>query len=457
MQISNTALLALLALAAAAPIDTEPKNKRAIQYVTQVDTVQIGLAQYTALHPALAAAAPVAAAAAPSPVAPAPAAPAAAAVTTAPAAAALTGSGSLFSKLIGDLGRYFGKSSAAAAPTAAAPAASSPAAPAAAAPATSSIHYAPAAPTGGANGYGYIPQPSISIPQVSSLNLPQPSGSSIGAAPANGDSLAEYYSLQSKGIAYSPYRKQGGCKSASEVAADIKLLLSYDIIRLYATDCSGIPNVLAAMGPSQQLFLGVVNIDQGLILGDLGTISSAVQATSRGWSAVHTIAIGNELVNSGQQTPSAIISAVNYARSWLQSNASGYKGYVVSVDTLVAVLGNPSLCDASDYLAVNSHPFWDGGVQPGNSGPWLQQQIQALQSKCNNGKQILITETGWPTEGQSFQSCVPSVSNQVAAIKSIVQLLASQVLMFTTYNDYWKDPGPYGVEQHWGIYGDPSA
>ena len=129
----------------------------------------------------------------------------------------------------------------------------------------------------------------------------------------------------------------------------------------------------------------------------------------------------------------------------------------MTVDTLVAVVANPALCDVSDYLAVNSHPYWDGGVQPSNSGPWLQNQISNLKNACGNSKSILITETGWPTEGSNYGQCQPSVSNQLAAIKSINSVLADQVFMFTTFNDYWKDGGAYGVEKYWGIYGDPNA
>lgn len=260
-----------------------------------------------------------------------------------------------------------------------------------------------------------------------------------------------------KGISYSPYTKSGACKTAAEVKSDIAELSPFSIIRLYSVDCSGIQNVLAAMSSSQKLFLGVWPIDLSSVQSDLQSAKQQVQTSSRGWSAVHTIAIGNEQVNSGQGTVQQVSTGVQTARTWLKQNAPSYNGYVVTVDTLVAVVANPALCDVSDYLAVNSHPYWDGGVQPSNSGPWLQNQISNLKNACGNSKSILITETGWPTEGSNYGQCQPSVSNQLAAIKSINSVLADQVFMFTTFNDYWKDGGAYGVEKYWGIYGDPNA
>lgn len=259
-----------------------------------------------------------------------------------------------------------------------------------------------------------------------------------------------------KGITYSPYTKSGSCKTASEVKSDIAKLSSFSLIRLYSTDCDGIENILASMTSSQELFLGIYEIDTNTITSGLETIKSAVESSSRGWSAVHTISIGNERVNDGKSTVSDLETAINTAKTWLSANASQYSGYVVTVDTLVATVNNPGLCKISDYLAVNAHPYWDGGVVPSNSGSWLSQQISNLESACGSSD-ILITETGWPTQGDTYGSCVPSIPNQLAAIKSIMSKFSDQVFMFTMYNDYWKDPGSSNVEQHWGIFGNPSA
>lgn len=292
-------------------------------------------------------------------------------------------------------------------------------------------------------------------------NLPgfdsSPSSSPMEASYSGSRSANVRAASSAKGISYSPYTKSGSCKSASEVSSDIAELSPFSLIRLYSVDCDGIQNVLAAMSSSQQLFLGVWPIDLSSVQTDLQTAKQQVESSSRGWSAVHTIAIGNEQVNSGQGTASGVAQGVSTARSWLKQNAPDFSGYVVTVDTLVAVVAHPELCDVSDYLAVNSHPYWDGGVQPSDSGPWLQNQISNLRGACGNSKKIIITETGWPTEGSAYGQCQPSVSNQLAAIKSINSVLANQVFMFTTFNDYWKDGGAYGVEKYWGIYGDPSA
>jgi exo-beta-1,3-glucanase (GH17 family) len=61
-----------------------------------------------------------------------------------------------------------------------------------------------------------------------------------------------------------------------------------------------------------------------------------------------------------------VTSAISRARSLL--NGAGYKGKIVTVDTLVASRAFPALCKASDYCAVNCHPFFDGGVGANAAG-----------------------------------------------------------------------------------------
>ncbi|WPK23748.1 hypothetical protein PUMCH_000994 [Australozyma saopauloensis] len=282
-----------------------------------------------------------------------------------------------------------------------------------------------------------------------------PSGSKPSPGSNGQVSQIVSYAEGGAGITYSPYTKSGQCKSANEVASDIQKLLAFGIIRLYSVDCSGIQNVISAMSSGQKLFLGVWDINN--INSDLPSMAQQVLSGKRGWSAVHTVAIGNEVVNSGRGSASQVANAVNAAKSWFQANAPQYSGPIVCVDTLAAVMANPQqMCGIGDYLAVNCHPYFSG-VEASTSGTWLKQQVSQLQQTCGGGKSILVTESGWPSYGNTVGQAVPSLQNQLLSIKSLSQVIGDQVIMFTMYNDYWKAPGDWNVEQHWGIYGDPSS
>ncbi|ODV86723.1 glycoside hydrolase family 17 protein [[Candida] arabinofermentans NRRL YB-2248] len=207
---------------------------------------------------------------------------------------------------------------------------------------------------------------------------------------------------------------------------------------------------MASMGSNQKIFAGLFYMDD--LESDVQLLSEQVSSSSQGWDGIHAVSVGNEWINNGEYTVDEVSTAVSSVRKML--TADGYSGYVVTVDVWVQYEDNTKLCDISDFIAVNCHPYWDGGVQPGDAGTWLQTQMANLQSVCG-GKDILITETGWRTQGDTFGTYgVPSVANQVAAMQSIGETVGSQVIMFTPYNDYWKDPGDFGVEQYWGYLGD---
>lgn len=252
------------------------------------------------------------------------------------------------------------------------------------------------------------------------------------------------------GITYTPYTSNGGCKTSDEVAEDLKKISDYSIIRLYGTDCNQIENVYNAKGDNQKLFVGVF---------DIGNIQSSCQAIHDGikgdWDSVHTVNIGNELVNDGEATVDQVAGYVQQGRSALKS--LGYNGPVVAVDTFIATINNPGLCKLSDYIAVNAHAYFDGGVTSEQAGSWVQQQIERVWSACGGSKPVTIVETGWPSKGKSNGKANASPNDQSAAIDSIKSSVGNDAYLFTAFNDLWKQPGYLDVEQFWGIYGDASA
>ncbi|AET40504.1 uncharacterized protein Ecym_6110 [Eremothecium cymbalariae DBVPG len=266
---------------------------------------------------------------------------------------------------------------------------------------------------------------------------------------ASSSSSSSSWYGRAKGISYSPYQRNGACKPRWQVKSDIRKLSGFDILRIYDPDCDVVSNLLSAMATHQKLLLGIYNVDR--IAESIGIVDKALRGD---FSKIYAVSVGNELVNDGKVSPAQIKTALDTARALLGS--IGYTGPVVSVDTLVAVEAHKDLCGLSDFIAVNVHPFWDGHVDPYNCGTWLQKQVENLVESCGNGKPILITETGWPTSGAPFGSNMPNKVNQDICIDSILTTIGQQVLLFTMYNDYWKSPGSYGVEQFWGIFGDDS-
>jgi len=331
---------------------------------------------------------------------------------------------------------------------------------------TSSAASSSVFPTVQAAVFEAAPSPSsvIEVPTTSSIPISAPTtssafviagSSSSSASAASSSSTPSTGSGDGYGFTYGPYYSDGACKDASAVLEDLKAASSgYSLIRTYGTDCNTVENVLAACKElNLLLFAGVFDLNS--LSSELDLIISAANGD---WSHFYGVAIGNELVNSGTADVGTVTSAISTARSTLRS--ANFEGPVGTVDTLVATRSNPDLCNESDVCWMNSHPFFDGYTLPDAAGTFLTTQIATVKSVLSNSSQkIVITETGWPSQGSNNNQAIPSSENQataVSAIKSAFESDPSGVILFNIYNMMWKtsSAAQYDAEQWWGFLGD---
>lgn len=274
---------------------------------------------------------------------------------------------------------------------------------------------------------------------------------SIGTATAGAPAATSTVDVSAGGLGltYSPYTSSGDCKSTSEVLSDISSIpSSYSTLRIYGVDCNQVANVVAAASAKGfKIFAGIFDLSN--VSGDLETLINGVAGN---WGIITTVAIGNELVGSKGVAPSTVVAAIGTARSILSSG--GYSGPVVTVDIFSAIIAHPELCTASDYCAANCHAFFDADLTAPGAGAYVAEQA-ALVSAAAGGKKTVITESGWPHQGNANGDAVPGLQQQKDAISSLKSssALAGALFLFTAWDDLWKSPGEFDVEQYWGILG----
>ncbi|KAK7426308.1 Cell surface mannoprotein mp65 [Neonectria magnoliae] len=259
------------------------------------------------------------------------------------------------------------------------------------------------------------------------------------------------------GIAYAPYRGDHNCKTEAQVNDDFsKFNGSYSLVRIYGTDCDQVSICHSAAKDIQvRLFLGIWDIDA--VVDEAQRIIDGINGD---WDIVHTVSVGNELVNNGKASPEKVVSAVKKARSILR--AAGYKGPVVTVDTFVAATAHPELCRESDYCAINAHGFFDSTITADEAGSWLTRTVANLQDTLPSDKKVMVTESGWPCKGLTNGLAVPGASEQQAAITSIKKAFAnkmSDLILFSAFNTPWKseEKATFNAEPFWGIDGAISS
>jgi exo-beta-1,3-glucanase (GH17 family) len=233
----------------------------------------------------------------------------------------------------------------------------------------------------------------------------------------------------------------------------------YDVVRIYGTDCNQVSNAIqAGKAHGKKLFAGIFDLDQ--VTNEVNIIAQAVQANGGDWSIFDTINIGNEDVGNKRASIDAVKQAMSTATPILRN--AGYNGSIVHVDTNAAFLNpaNAALCDSSaagDYIAANTHAFFNPNGDSSSAGDFIALQIKLLGACANKASKkrgegrIRITETGWPKQGQANGKAVPSPENQKAAIAAIKKSVPGDVLFFSAFNAQWQDPGYLGVEPYWGI------
>ena len=297
------------------------------------------------------------------------------------------------------------------------------------------------------------PPASSAAPAAASSAAPsQDAGARVapGGSSGNAGSGSTSSGTSGYGICYDLIGDNTQCKDSSTMNSDLSMFESqgYGIVRAYDIGCDLGAFASAASNNGMKVIIGLNSV--GNVAGDIATLISSVNGK---WGAVDTVVVGNEQVNTGAASPTQVVAAINTARGALKT--AGFSGSVVTVDVFSTLIANPSLCTASDYCAANAHGFFDSDLQASGDGSWLMDQYNKI-GAANNGKKVVITESGWPYQGNSNGAAVPSVANQQAAISSIKQAFASMpgsLFVFEAYDAKWKSPSSLGVEQYFGIFG----
>ena len=278
-----------------------------------------------------------------------------------------------------------------------------------------------------------------------------PNVGSVGSGNSTNSSCPGY--IDGFGLSYSPAHANQSIKTQSEVNADFRIFTQaekYKLVRLYGSnDHQTALTMKAAKAHGIKVMAAVYDIHK--VADEIRAIISDVKGD---WDMIHTVAVGNEVINDKKASVRDVKQAVRTARHML--NQAGYHGCVVAVDVFSIFLQpqNEQLCDISDYVAANAHGYFDGSFPGSGDGEWLSKTHKNLEQACH-GKNVTITETGWPTAGDPKKQAQPGKSAQRDALSSIKEKFpGGNVIFFEYEDDLWKakDDNPLHIEQHFGMY-----
>ncbi len=162
---------------------------------------------------------------------------------------------------------------------------------------------------------------------------------------------------------------------------------------------------------------------------------------------VDIAAVGNEVMYRGDLTEEELIHFIYRVKEALPGIPVGY------VDAYYEFSHRPKITEACDVILANCYPYWEG-CHIDYSLLYMKQMFhQALDA--GQGKRVIITETGWPSEGGSLKASVASREN---AIKYFInsQLWSKEddieMFYFASFDESWKVGAEGDVGAYWGLW-----
>jgi exo-beta-1,3-glucanase (GH17 family) len=253
------------------------------------------------------------------------------------------------------------------------------------------------------------------------------------------------------GITWDAYRI-GVCKPTDEIATDFNKMKDYKIIRVYGQDCEQIPlAVQNAVKNGQKLMGGayISNTDPNVISSVVQQYKNAIDQYAGGsWDVISLFSVENEQVDMHVMTASQVVDVINNARTLLR--AAGFNGPVGAVETAPVMIDNPAICEASDIVMCNIHAFFDRNTKASDAGSFVKGQVDRVRAACN--KRVVVTESGWPHQGDANGAAVPSRENQRMALDSIRANFNSDMFLFSAFDSGWKSDSAstFNAERYWG-------
>ncbi len=162
---------------------------------------------------------------------------------------------------------------------------------------------------------------------------------------------------------------------------------------------------------------------------------------------VDIAAVGNEVMYRNDLPESELLENIAYVKKQLPGIPVGY------VDAYYEFTERPAITAACDVILCNCYPFWEGCPFETSLEYMKQMYLQAKEAAA--GKEVIITETGWPSQGENQKGSQPSekfardyfINTQLWSANDNIP-----VFYFSSFDESWKVSAEGSVGAYWGIW-----
>lgn len=159
------------------------------------------------------------------------------------------------------------------------------------------------------------------------------------------------------------------------------------------------------------------------------------------------VAIGNEVMLREDIELEVLLGYLKRFKEAVPHVPVGY------VDAYYTFVNEPRLLEYCDVVFANCYPFWERcDLEHAVS---YMKEMYAFVKKVAQDKEVIISETGWPTKGEAYGDAKPSFEHAARYFIDTYQWANSnniKVFYFSSFDESWKtdEEGEYGA--YWGLW-----
>lgn len=174
-------------------------------------------------------------------------------------------------------------------------------------------------------------------------------------------------------------------------------------------------------------------------------IENLIKISNEGY--VDIAAVGNEVMYREDLTEDELLIFMQKVKSAIKGIPVGY------VDAYYEFEDYPKIAEACDIILANCYPYWEG-CHIDYSLLYMKEMYNRAK-RAANGKPVIISETGWPSQGTSLGAATPSDENFIKYFINTQKWSKEEnieIFYFSSFDESWKVGAEGDVGAFWGLW-----
>ncbi len=159
------------------------------------------------------------------------------------------------------------------------------------------------------------------------------------------------------------------------------------------------------------------------------------------------VAVGNEVLYREELSEDELLEYIKEVKERIPGVPVGY------VDAYYEFVNRPAITEACDVIYANCYPFWEG-CHIDYSLVYLKNMYYGA-TQAGKGKRVVISETGWPNVGTSFEASEPNLINALRYFINVQKWSLEEkieIMYFSSFDESWKIGSEGDVGAYWGLW-----